>query len=278
MYKRFTLRPPPPPPPPPQFGLLTDANSDRNDEPGSFGAAWTLAAWVAGRRNGVKRAYHWGHIDYLKSNREDALLQGQAWLMAVAELAVGAPTTLALSSDELLPPQRRLASAALSPSSTAWGLVALGAKPGTVHVLLSFFDYLGYTTAAKEPTAVTLTVDVPLNRVGGRRLATGCRAVKEYRLSSENAVYDQMYRDLAYINALSLTDGRTHPLHDMATPAGVAYVEDHADTYMAMQRSALQPSNFSGLVNNDGAHERGSVAVHIPMQLQSVAVVELQCS
>lgn len=213
----------------------------------------------------------------MNSNHSNVVIEGPAWVMAAAEVAVGATQSLALSPDELLP-AGHAADVPLSDSTTAWGLVALNAQPGTVHVLLSFFDYLGYTTEATPPTAATLTVQVPLSKVeaaGGRPAAEVCRAVHEYRLSSANAVYDQMYRDLAYINQLSLTDARVHTIEAMATKEGVTYIAQNAAKYMTLQGASFQAQRFSGSV--DKAHG-GTVAVHVPMSLQSVVVVELQCS
>lgn len=350
--------------------MLIDENGLVNSEPGSFGAAWTLAAWAAGRRHGFTRAYHWGwsqvigtsvnttsdsdHTETMhrqnsdnkdvenartgmarmlmesssdsdsdtqskntvnakgdkskdtnnaRMDRENSanvkdsdsshVLGGDAWLAAVAELAVGAAVTYVATPADLLP--NGATAAGLPASSTAWGLVAVGSADDLVQqhhaalnsafpdaflrgtattpviVMLSLFEVLGYHTATPGPIAATLAVQVPLPAgVAG----ANCRSVGQYTLGPHNAIYDVIYRDLAAAGELALTDGRVHPLADMATAPGLGHLNADAAHYLALQNTTLQAVPFAGSVK---AHGAPGVTVSVPMALQSVAAVVLEC-
>ena len=66
-----------------EFGTLTAPSGHASPEPGAFGAAWTVSAWLVGLELGFEELYHWTDADRCSTA---TLLYGWAWTMAVAEL------------------------------------------------------------------------------------------------------------------------------------------------------------------------------------------------
>ena len=87
----------------------------RSNEPGVFGAAWTLNGWAVALQQGISQTYHWNNMDHVQGvagRRRGApgggggapLLFGFSWLFALGELmvrgrAVVMDTTLPFSTD-----------------------------------------------------------------------------------------------------------------------------------------------------------------------------------
>lgn len=210
-----------------EFGTLTNAAHQASPEPGAFGAAWTLSAWIAALQSDIDEVYHWHDSDTLGQH---TLLFGWTCLMALAEMGVGGQAAILSST---MPFEL---DASKAHNATSVMALSTQANSSTLLVFVACYNPTSYNSTAADLN-VTLRLTSPI-------AATG--QLSQYLIDANSAIYDNMWRDLAASDGLRRRDGHLYKLKDMANDAGQRHLSSQAQRYVAAQRALLQPQPFTG--------------------------------
>jgi hypothetical protein len=228
-----------------EFGMYENERDQLTDEPGAYGAAWTAQALFLGfaqMRNGLQSIAHWGAYDTYN------LLEGEGWLLKRLEPMNGG-TAFLLSP---------LKDANVDPDTNVQAV-------GVVKTDKSYVAISSFNTDRNNHAIQHIDIDIS-NIVPAHQQYR----VLQYVLTQSNCVEDVVYTDLAANNLLQNSDLLIAEITSIASPAGLAFVEQNLDRYDAIEKRSLEPQSFSGQITTQGPRTIVSLSVEAP----AVEVIE----
>jgi hypothetical protein len=230
-----------------EFGMYENERDQLTDEPGAYGAAWTAQALLLGFaqvRNGLQRIAHWGAYDTYN------LLEGEGWLLQLLEPMNGGEAFLlsSVKSDGADP----------ATNVQAFGVV----KPGKSYIVISSFS-TDRNNHAIQPVSIDISNILPADQQYG---------VAQYVLTESNCVEDVVYNDLSTNGLLQNPDLLIAEINSIATPAGLAFVQQNLGRYQAIEKASLESQSFSGQITTQGTQTILSLSIETP----GVEIIEFQ--
>jgi hypothetical protein len=230
-----------------EFGMYENERNQLTDEPGAYGAAWTAQALFLGfaqMRNGLQRIAHWGAYDTYN------LLEGEGWLLHRLEPMNGGKAFL-------------LAPVTEGTDDPGTNVQAVGVvNTGKSYVVISSFN-IDRNDHTVENVSIDVSNIVPSHQQYG---------AVQYVLTQSNSVEDIIYDDLAANGLLQNPDLLIGEINSVATPAGLAFIEQNLDRYRAIEKASLEAQSFSGQITTHSAQTVMKSSVQTP----GVEIIELQ--
>ena len=232
-----------------EYGTLDNALRRESHEPGAYGTALLAGGFVVALEWNISELYHWANTDVIGGN---TLLYGWSWLFAVADQFVGCEAVALTSSLSYTIDWNETSVIGLGAFDPGDGSVF--ATVPTLYTLSVVYNPECYNSSSAHavPVHVALTTnrDDILRRLG----VNDIREVKieQYLHIPENNWYDIMFADLAAHGQLADSeDPYVYKLKDMASSDGISWVTDSFAKYDAMQREAMTPTPFNGVVSSN---------------------------
>ena len=209
-----------------EYGNLGNEAGRVSNEPGSFGAAWTLATTVQAAAHGVSRLFHWDDFSSLSLGAAPGaddltLAHANLWLATVGQRAPRG--TLRCLGEP-------------GPGASRFGLWLESASEASAWLLLAAF-------VPERGARANLTLEAAVPCPGG---AGGAWRVAQLLLDRTTSPLDLALGDLEAVNGTLFNDGLPYGLNQLANARGAAYLRAHAERYRAAQRASLAWQPFQG--------------------------------
>jgi hypothetical protein len=244
-----------------EFGALVNRHWRASNEPGAFGAAWTVANWQAALASGISRAFHWGFEDSGLPGTD--LLDSSAWAMAMAEGAVRAsPVGLAFALDV------KLSTGAALPAKTT--VTAFAVREGAAEQDGLYIFVASLNSAKVAVPTLSLQLELPQSLLPAPLAGM---QLHEFRMDASASPFDVALAELTRQNSsaseslLKWDDGEVYSMSQMATPAGLTALKPNISEFEAMQAESLLPQLFRGTATTTGGGLRLSFAIATPCAL-----------
>jgi len=229
-----------------------------SNEPGALGAALTCQIMWRLRAAGINRLWHWGVDDRFRDrhNQLETYVTSQAWLLSVLERMAGGDAYL-------FPPREKAAHGTKI-------LVAGSFRKAGALLMLS-----AYNTDIAQHNPETVSFQIPAGL-----LPAGAQTARFVRLTTGNAPYDVLRRDLAKAGLLKpeylSRPDRLGDIREMGAgrPAEM-FVGNHLDEYKQQWVDSLTLKPLTPDIGQLGS-ETGGTTIRVHLTVPEVLVLEVR--
>eukprot|EP00756_Hemistasia_phaeocysticola_P047799 Hpha_TRINITY_DN22263_c0_g1::TRINITY_DN22263_c0_g1_i1::g.167034::m.167034/K01198/xynB; xylan 1,4-beta-xylosidase len=227
-----------------EYGLQQNGRDIVDDDPGTFGAAWTLSTATVHAVNNLSRAYHWGFGDRSFANDDKCpqplepcgLYPGSIWVAAATSKLFGNSThghpAVILEADGRSTSVGGEAEEVVASGVARWG----GAGGATLQMLVSAFS--SWKTDEKE-MQVTVAFDAPWTTTSGMKQRW---MVMNRTTSTFDKIYDYAAQNGYLLNS---SDINVYNLKLMLSTQGLANVTSDGARWLQNQRELFSPTSWT---------------------------------